>query len=63
MTPEQVALMIYAVTQAIQAVQANIEAFQRVHGRAPTLEEYKALEAAWKSPDEIEAEVRARLTS
>jgi hypothetical protein len=54
-------LLAYILTQALLSVQRAIEAFQAVHGRAPTLEEWKTLEGAWKSPDEIEAGVKALL--
>jgi hypothetical protein len=59
MTPEQVELLTYIVARAIEAAARSIAAFQEVNGRAPTLEEWKALEARWRSPEEIEAAVRA----
>jgi len=54
-------LIIFIVNQAIAAAMATAEAFQRVQGRYPTIEEWQALDKGWKSPEQIEAEVRARL--
>jgi len=59
MNPE---LIIYIVNKAIETALASIAAFKSVTGREPTLEEWKSLELGWKSPEQIEAEVRARFS-
>jgi len=57
MNENRVQLIIYAVSQAILLAEKGIAAFQATNGRVPTLEEWKTLEASWKSPAQIEAEV------
>lgn len=53
-------LIAYLVAQALASAQAVIAAFERVHGRTPTLEEYQQLEGDWKTAAEIEAAVHAK---
>jgi len=55
-------LLAYIIAQALLAAQRALDAFMAINGREPTLAEWKALEGAWKSPDEIEAEVKAQLS-
>ncbi|GEM_PF-4899878 len=54
-------LIVLLSGQALAAILQGIAAFERVQGRVPTLAEWQELQAGWKSPDEIEREVRAGL--
>jgi len=56
------AIIIAVIQAAIAAAARAYAAFEQVNGRPPTLEEWQALQKAWKTPDEIEAEVRAQLS-
>jgi hypothetical protein len=58
MSPEILAIVI---ANALTLAQRAYDAFTATHGRAPTIEEWKALNLSWKSPAEIEAEVKAQL--
>ena len=52
-------LIAYLVAQALEAALKIAAEFEATHGRQPTLEDWKALEAKWRSPAEIEAAARA----
>jgi len=56
-------LILIIVNQAIAAAFANLEAFMRIVGRPPTIEEWQSLQTSWKSPDQIAAEVRAKFAA
>jgi hypothetical protein len=56
--PQILALII---ANALALAQKAYDAFTATHGRAPTLEEWNALNLSWKSPQEIEDEVKAQL--
>jgi hypothetical protein len=55
-------MILLLVQLAIKTGQQAYDAFTRIHGRAPTAEEWQGLFTSWKSPDQIEQEVRAALS-
>ena len=56
-------IVLQVIADVLPLAERAYETFVQVHGRAPTLDEWKVLAREWQSPDKIEAAEKAQLAA